>query len=125
MTLKFIFAILIFLISCKEPETKLPSDSKYAEDTKLMINICEKFAEESDANKLHTAAVNTQYARVVACFDYFGECNLYGQYLSMVVRNSADGSISSEERSEMRKLLKELQQTVNEGKAKLQAASAK
>ncbi len=51
-----------------------------------MVNICNKFAnDEGDTDKLHSAAVATQAARVVSCSDFNGECALYGECLNLVI----------------------------------------
>lgn len=110
---------LILMFSWIASAKYVPDEKAYAEDTKLMINICNKFAEEPDAKALHKAVVSTQYARVINCLDYNNECNLYGKFLSLATRVSADDDISSAERIEMRTKLEELKAAISAGRIKL------
>lgn len=117
-----ILGLIVTVVGFNSPSSEArykPTEADYARDTKLMVNICERFAHEKDAKALHKAAVATAYARVVNCLDYNNECNLYGQFLTLTTNVSKDGSITSEERIQMRKHLDELKTAVSDGKIKL------
>jgi hypothetical protein len=114
-----LYLVLILAFFWMTSAKYVPDEKAYAEDTKLMINICNKFAEEPDAKALHKAVVATQYARVINCMDYNNECNLYGKFLSLATRVSADDDISSAERIEMRAKLDELKAAISAGRIKL------
>lgn len=113
----FIFAAL--LLTLPVSAGGLPDEQAYAQDGKLMLDICNKFANEPDAAKLHKAAMATQYARVISCSDYNGECSLYGTFLSLAINVSKDNDITTAERRQMREHLTKLRLAVETGKRKL------
>lgn len=108
--------------ACSGQPKNLPLESKYEEYTTLMMNVGNKFAEETDAKRLHKTAVSTQTIRLITCSDFNDECSLYGKYVSHVVKVSADGTVTPEERSELRAKLGELQKAIDEGKKLLHEA---
>ena len=97
-----------------------PNLEKYKEDTTLMLKVVNKFVDEPDVNRLHKVAVATQQTRVLACADYNNECNLYGEIMTTIIGASSDGTISPQERQEMKKQLAKLKLAVDEGVRKLQ-----
>ncbi len=103
------------MAGCTAQQKPTPSLDKYSSETQMMTNICQKFATEPDAQKLHKAAVATQSSRVIACADYNGECELYGKCLALVISASADGNVSGEEQSKINQTLSELRKSIKEG----------
>jgi hypothetical protein len=112
---------LCFLgLACTKREPKeLPDELKYAEDTKLMLNICDKFAHEQDAKKLHEVAVATELRRVIPCSNYASECDLYLKCLSVAIDVSKSGTVSSEGRMRLVNVLGDLRVSIEQGKEKL------
>lgn len=120
--IKYLILFLMMTACTPSPESQqLPTEQKYSEDAALMINVCNKFAEEPDANKLHSAALAVQNTRVLACVDYNDECSIYGRFLALAIRVSEGGKISVADRTQMRTTVAELQTAVAEGKSKLHA----
>ncbi len=121
---KLLLAV-IFLISlsgCPDKSSEpLPDLKKYEADGALMVNICKKFSDETDAQKLHSAATAVQAARVIACFNYNEECPIYGRCLAVAIKASEDKDISLADRTEMKHVLAELKTAIETGKVKLQA----
>jgi hypothetical protein len=108
--------LILFLASCTESKPPLPSKEKYFSDTDLMIKICSKFYQETDASKLHKVAVATQSSRVISCENYFGECNLYGDFLALAISVSKDNELSAEDRNELRLELDKLKLAIQNGR---------
>jgi len=117
--------MILFTSACTGQPKTLPPESKYEEYTSLMLNVGNKFVEETDAKKLHKAAVSTQTVRLISCSDFNDECSLYGKFISLVIQSSADGTLAPSERKELRSRLAELRAAIETGKKKLHEAWAK
>lgn len=126
----FILNILfLFFLACtKAPSPEITNNEKlsamkkyeeYKKDGLLMINICQKFANEQDIKKLHKAAVSTQEARVINCRDYNGECTQYLNFLKIAIEYSKDGILTLPEESDLKSRVQQLKNTIEEGKFKL------
>ncbi len=119
--ISILFLSLIYLIlfsSCKG-RRYLPSLEKFNEDSKLMLNISRKFANEKEAKKLNKAAVATQQARLITCVNVIGECDAYGEFISKVIKSSDDGKITSQERKEMLSDQRKLAKLLRKAKVEL------
>ena len=123
MTQKILISLTLVLTACTKPSRKLPTIEEYNKETTLMFNICEKLSKESNAKLLNKVATSTLQARVVACTDYFGECNQYGKFLSLAVEVSKDKELTQAERQQLSNSLNQLQVKIREGKRQLKASS--
>jgi hypothetical protein len=114
----------MLITSCTYDNSKVPEITRYENDSELMINICNKFAnDEGDVEKLHNAAVATQSARVISCSDFNGECTLYGECLNLVIKASKSSSISFSDRKKLKDKANELKQAIRDGKVKIRQQS--
>lgn len=119
--LSFLAGTLVFICGCTEAERPAPPTiEKYQDDTSLMLKVVRKFIDEKDAKKLHEVAVATQQTRVLACVDYNGECNQYGELMTAIIGASADGMISPEEHQQMEREFRSLKKAIDEGMRRLQ-----
>lgn len=108
----FILMMLLLLAACtKEPEKKIDI-MDFQKDTRLMVEICSKFANEQDAKRLHKVAVATETTKMFKCFGYSDLCVSYGECLSTVIKASADGQLSGSEKIDIQKRLTELQSDI-------------
>jgi hypothetical protein len=103
-------------------DEKLPSESKYDEESTLMANMCKKLSEEPDAKKLHDISRAIQDTRFIACANYNNECNLYGSFLTLAIAVSKDGAVKNEDRDKLRSQCSDLRNAVQDGQAKLHEA---
>ena len=85
-----------------------------------MIKICEKLSRESNAKTLNRVADSTFKSRVVSCFDYVGECNKYGKFLTEAVNLSKDGVLSSDDVTKLRSSCSSIKAKVKIGRKKLE-----
>ena len=117
--------VISIMCACTSEPQHLPNEGKYEEYTTLMLNVAGKFSEETNAKKLHGAAVSTQTVRLITCSDFKDECTLYGKFISLAIQTSADGNITPSERTEMRAHLAELRSAITTGKKLLREAWTK
>ncbi len=109
--------ILFFATGCFEnPENKI-SYEDYRNQGELMINITAKLSNETDVNRLNSAARGVELARVVACRKLYDECALYGKFLSYAVEVSGDGKLSYDDVQELRARQRELANEIHQGYA--------
>lgn len=123
--MKYVFVLILVVLvqGCTGDTDKvLPDMGTYEKDGALMVNICQKFADEPDGKKLNKAAVAVQAARVISCANFNEECNIYGRCLTQSIDASKDGDISARDRAELKKTVSDLKAALSEGKTKLEAA---
>lgn len=108
------------MLSCTDENRPLPDIAQYKKDSDLMINICNKFAnDEGDVKKLHEVALAVQMRRVLSCSDFNGECDHYNECISLVIKATESKRISKADREKLKEKVVELKQSVEEGKIKL------
>lgn len=120
---RIFYAILLVLVclavACTETNKKEasyhPSLEKYKEDTALMLNVSQKFKEERDIQTLRKVAVSIQQSRAMACRDFNKECQIFSDYMNLVIAASEDGIISPSEHREMFNEIERLRKAVRDG----------
>jgi hypothetical protein len=113
----------VILSSCSGMDSQVSTAGatnadSYLADSRLMTKMCDKFAEERDAGKLHEVVVAIQLNQPIACSDHYGECEAYHSFLNEAVAISEDGVISDDERQRLREKARELRGVVIEGSRK-------
>ena len=119
----FLLVSLLFILGCTSQQEPLPDLAKYEEDSVLLIKTSEKFANEPDVNKLYKVALAMQTTRTLSCIDFNNECSLFEKFLSATIKMSEKGSLSSDERKELRDLADKIKIAADEGRSKLREKS--
>lgn len=113
-------SVVLVVVACTDEKPYLPDIAQYKSDSDLMINICNKFAnDEGDVKKLRDVALAVQIERVISCTDYNGECDLYNECLSLVIKVTESKNISQGDREKLKDKVVELKKAVEDGKVKL------
>lgn len=114
------FAVFnILFMACTSETEYLPEESKYREDSMLLIKTSEKLSNESDADKLHTVALAMQTNRTLSCEDFNQECSLFDRFLSSAISLSAKGNLTDADHKELREQAVKIRLAFEEGKSKL------
>ena len=111
--------LLFGLLIGAQSQAREPDPIEYDTETKLMINVCNKFAGEKDAAKLNKVAMAMQLNRTINCIEFMGECKAYISCLSTMIRVSRDGTITEVEREQMHEAVADLKSAGAKGKDKL------
>jgi hypothetical protein len=117
--------IVILLIGCTEESKNLPNESTYISDSALLVKTSDKFANESDVQKLRQVAIAMESTRTLNCENYNNECTLFAEFLSMAIRLTAKGTLSADERKSLQDKATEIRSAVEEGKRKLHSEWSK
>ncbi len=119
----YLLLILAYSITaCTPKPATLPDESKYREDSSLLVNTSQKLVDESDVAKMQTIAMALQTTRTLACIDFNNECSMFGKFLSLTIETTRKGTLTPAERKLLREKAADIRLAVEEGKRKLQEA---
>ncbi|MGZ3691614.1 MAG: hypothetical protein ACXVAX_08925, partial [Pseudobdellovibrio sp.] len=87
-------------------------------------NVCLKFLNERNAERLHNAALAIQLSHSVSCTNYNGQCEAFSDFLTEAINLTADNKFAAFSQFKLRKKYDELKIVIEEGKKKLMSSSA-
>ena len=111
---RVIFAVALLAACTQRSSLKLTS-GEYAEQGKVMLGVTQKLASDTDAKRMHNAALNIEKSRIVSCIGVFDECRQYGEFLATAIRYSSDGALSYKEISDLKRRHKDLREQIFNG----------
>ncbi|MCB0363462.1 MAG: hypothetical protein KDD35_12105 [Bdellovibrionales bacterium] len=107
--------VLGFTMACTRESSPHITEGDFKKNTELMLNVSDKFLNESDIEKLHKVAVDLQLSRAIVCQDVGSECTVYLDFINKLIEYTKDGHLSPSEKTFLEKKRQELAEAVKKG----------
>lgn len=108
--------VLGFTMACTRESSPHITEGDFKKNTELMLNVSDKFLNESDIERLHKVAVDLQLSRAIVCQDVGRECTVYLNFINKLIEYTKDGHLSPSEKTFLEKKRQELAEAVKREK---------